>query len=87
MAGSRLALADRLEPGLASFGADDADLFIGRETVGEPCLDRFGAERFVTGGAVWGWALDVTPPGPAHTGAGPQRIAISFEGRISPTNQ
>ena len=50
-------------------------------------VSTFGAERFVTGGAVWGRAFDVTPPGPAHTGAGPQRIAISFEGRISPTNQ
>ena len=34
-------------PGLASFDADDADLFFGREDVVERCLELFDAQRFV----------------------------------------
>jgi class 3 adenylate cyclase/WD40 repeat protein len=34
-------------PGLAPFGRDDADLFVGRDDVVERSLDRFRAERFV----------------------------------------
>ncbi len=34
-------------PGLASFTRDDADLFVGRETVAERCLAMFEVHRFV----------------------------------------
>ena len=81
---NRLALADRLEPGLASFGADDADLFIGRETVVEPgvvtCCSpsscsatTSGATRRQARGGILYFRLS--------------RFAITFEGRVSPTNQ